>query len=112
MDIYTGTQIEFSKDLTPGEPTHGIFTLHSSTEVANNKLLFTVWNPITDEGKEVSENAILELNPEGIKTVHILPTEPTKYNLGSLDARWRILIGSELFTDRLQTKTINLYSGI
>ncbi len=112
MDIYTGTQIEFYKNLEI-KAAHAIFSGHSNTNKENNILSFSVWNVEEDLENEVSRNIVLSIKgTEEVETVHILPTEPDKYNLGSLESRWRLLIGSELFTDKLQTKTINLYSGI
>ena len=110
--LFSVPQIEFYKDLKT-KSAHAIYSIHSNTK-ENNILAFSVWNIEEDKHNhnEISRNIVLSIKgTEEVETVHILPTEPAKYNLGSLENRWRLLIGSELFTNKLQTKTINLYSG-
>lgn len=105
--IYSGTQIEFSSELE-GKNNHIIYTSHSQYAI-KNKIAFAVGTG-AEEGS--SKNLILEMNGSNkINTVNILPLLNNYYDIGKEKNIWKLLISSMLYTDILQTKTINLYSG-
>lgn len=107
-DIFTGTQIEFLKD-SDILSKHGIYTIHSDNDSVNS-ILFTVWN--SEDVTEISRNVILQLFKNKIETVHILPIESESFDIGKENTIWKLMTGSILKTTTLQSKTINLYSGI
>ena len=109
----TTAQIELSKYNTSTEilMADGVFTTHSSTVAENNTLFFTVWQP-GEELNEVSINNVLELhNNDKIDTVHILPLDSSTFNIGTEEFKWKQIFGTDLITNSIQTKTIELYSG-
>jgi len=107
-DIFTGTQIEFLKD-TDTLSKHGIYTVHSDNNSVNS-IIFTVWN--NEDVTEISRNIILQLFKNKIEMVHILPIETETFDIGKENLKWKLMTGSILKTTMLQSKTINLYSGI
>lgn len=106
--IYLGTQIEFSSSDNENNK-HAIYSSHSDVPV-KNKLAVSVWNELDDY--EISKNLVLEINGANeINIVDILPLSNNSYDIGKETKLWKLMTGSRLYTDTLQSKILSLYSG-
>lgn len=104
-------QISFARKTSENDMIHGLYSSHSETDNAGNTVFFGVWTPQSDTN-EVGRKKIIEFNAEtGVNTIHILPIENNKYDIGSDDKPFMTAIGSEIYTDVVKTKTFRLHSG-
>ena len=106
-------QITFAKNTGPEDYRHAIYTVHSSTQVGDNKVYLTLWDPTTDEIGDIGTRLVLEVSAdETIKVVNIVPFENNVYNLGSDELQFKdlylsgslIISGSIINTEFTQHK--------
>ena len=77
-------QITFAKNTGPDDYRHAIYTVHSSTEVGDNKVYLTLWDPTTDEINDIGTRVVVEFSADNIiKVVNLVPLENNTYDLGS-----------------------------
>jgi len=99
IDMTDIPQIELFNEA--GDNSQSVYTVHSSTENVNNKLKITVFD----------NDILIATATEMINVVNILPLKNEEYDIGSEVLRWEIIIGSQMFNDIAQSKTVRVHAG-
>lgn len=95
----SGLQIELTSE-TNNSP-HGIYTTHTEVDNSRNKIEI-----------KVSNNSIMEIYTDNkIKTTNVIPLNNEEYSIGNEEKRWSLIIGSQMFNDTAQSKTVSIHSG-